>query len=120
VTSPLSQETHVVGRHDFHIFVSAGAANAYYFAELIERDSNGNDHLVSRGAFKDTSSGFASPHEIDFSGFGVNRVFNAGNSIGLRIASRDFPFFLANKNQPTIKFYRRPPNASNLTLPIVP
>jgi predicted acyl esterase len=120
VTGPLAQNTHVVGRPDFQLFVSAKRANAYYYAELVERDANGVDHLVSRAAIKDTSSGFSTPHEIDFSAFGVNRVFEAGNRIGLRIASRDYPFFLVNANQPTIKFYRRSPTDSNMTLPIVP
>ena len=48
------------------------------------------------------------------------RCSDAGNSIGLRIASRDFPFFLVKQNQPTIKFYRKPPNTSNISLPVVP
>jgi len=120
VTSALSQDVHVTGRPDFHIFVSARAANADYYAELIERTSTGTDHLVSRAVLKDTTSDFATPHEIDFSGFGANRIFNAGNSIGLRIASRDFPFFLVSANQPTIKFYRDPAHPSNITLPVVP
>jgi predicted acyl esterase len=50
----------------------------------------------------------------------MNRLFNAGNRIGLRIASRDFPFFLINPSQPTLRFYRASGRASHMTLPVVP
>ena len=120
VTPALSKDVHVVGQPEFHIVVGAGAANAYYYAELIERNSSGTDLLVSRAAFKDRASSFGPPHQIDFSGFSVNRVFNSGSRIGLRIASRDFPFFLSNVNQPTVKFWRDAARPTHVTLPVVP
>ena len=59
-------------------------------------------------------------HEIDFTGFSVNHVFDAGNRIRVRVATRDFLFFYVTSSQPTIKIYRTAANPSHIVLPIVP
>jgi hypothetical protein len=38
----------------------------------------------------------------------------------VRIASRDFPFFLPNLKQPKAKIYRDAGHPSQVTLPVVP
>jgi predicted acyl esterase len=118
--TPLAQDLHVVGLPEFHLFVSAGASDAYYFVQIVERLAGGTERLVTRGAFKDHTAAFSTPHEIDFAAFAINHVFKAGSRIRLHIASRDFPFFLPNRNQPNIKIYRDAQRPSSLTLPVVP
>jgi ABC-2 type transport system ATP-binding protein len=120
-TSPtLTQDLHVVGLPEFDLFVSATDVNAYYYAELTEVNAKGSEHLVSRAAFKDATSDFGGTHEIDFTGFGVNHVFQAGSKVRVRVASRDFPFFLPRTNQPTIKIYRNVDGPSHVILPVAP
>ena len=64
---------------------------------------------------------FGATHEIDFKGFGVNHLFQAGSSVRVRIASRDFPFFLPRSNQPTDQdLYRNTDGPSHVILPVVP
>jgi predicted acyl esterase len=119
-TSVLSQNLHVVGLPEFHLFVSSTNSNSFYFAQVTEVNANGSEHLVSRGAFKDSSPSFRQAHEIDFNGFSVNRVFDAGNSIRVRVASRDFPYFIPNTSQGTLKIYRNSAGPSHVVLPVVP
>ena len=119
-SAPLTQNVHVVGLPEFHLFVSATDHNAYYYVQVTEVTPNGSEHLVSRGAFKDHASNFRVAHEIDFTGFSANRVFETGNEIRVRVASRDFPFFYPSTSQPTIKIYRSGANSSHVVLPIVP
>jgi predicted acyl esterase len=120
LSSALTQNVHVVGAPEFDLFVAANNSNAIYYVELIERTSAGANQLVSRAAFKDTAAGFSKPHAINFSGFGTNRVFDAGSSIGLRIATRDYPFFFAKANEPTLRIFRKTAYPSSVTLPVVP
>jgi predicted acyl esterase len=119
-TAPLPQNVHVVGLPEFRLSVSATNANAYYYAQVTEVSANGSEHLVSRAAFKDHSASFGGAHEIDFTGFGVNHLFDAGNQIRVRVASRDFPFFILSSSQPTIKIYRTAAHPSHVVLPVVP
>ena len=119
-TAPLTQNVHVVGLPEFALSVSATNSDAYYYAEVTEVNAKGSEHLVSRGAFKDHTANFGGTHEIDFSGFGVNHVFDAGNRIRVRVASRDFPFFYVTSSQPTIKIYRTAAHPSHIVLPVVP
>jgi predicted acyl esterase len=119
-TTKLSQALHVVGQPEFHLFVSATDSEAFYYVQIIEVSANGSPHVVSRGAFKDHTTNFGGTHEIDFNGFGMNHVFDAGNKIQVRVASRDFPFFYLTTSQPTIKIYRKAPNGSSVVLPVVP
>ena len=119
-TPKLTQDLHVVGIPEFDLFVSATDVNAQYYAELIEVNAKGSQHLVSRAAFRDSTADFGATHEIDFKGFGVNHLFQAGSSVRVRIASRDFPFFLPRSNQPTIKIYRNTDGPSHVILPVVP
>jgi putative CocE/NonD family hydrolase len=119
-TAPLTQNVHVVGLPQFQLSVSATNSNAYYYAEIIEVSANRSEHLVSRGAFKDHATNFGGTHEIGFSGFSMNHVFDAGNSIRVRVASRDFPFFYVTSSQPTIKIYRTAAHPSHVVLPVVP
>jgi predicted acyl esterase len=76
--------------------------------------------LVTRGAFKDSANSFRKVHQIAFPLFGVNHVFKMGNKIMLRIASRDFPFFLPNLDQDDFKILHGNRNPSSLVLPVVP
>jgi predicted acyl esterase len=119
-TATLTQNLHVVGLPDFRLSVSATNATAYYYAELTEVSANGSEHLVSRGAFKDHTANFGGTHEIAFTGFGVNHVFDAGNRLRVRVASRDFPFFYVTSSQPTIKIFRTTAHPSHVVLPVVP
>jgi predicted acyl esterase len=119
-TALLTQATHVVGLPEFHLSVSATNSSAYYYAEVTEVSANGSAHLVSRGAFKDHTTTFGTAHEITFGGFSMNHVFNVGNRIQVRVASRDFPFFYVTSSQPTIKIYRTAAHPSHVVLPVVP
>jgi ABC-2 type transport system ATP-binding protein len=119
-TAPLNQDVRVVGTPGFHLFVSATAANAIYYVQITEVTPDGTEHLVTRAAFKDHTKKFRKAHEIDFTGFGINRLFQAGNQINVRIASRDFPFFYLRADQPTIKVYRDTKHPSDISLPVVP
>jgi hypothetical protein len=120
ISKPLASDTKVIGLPEFHLFVSARAAEAYYYVQIFEISSNGTPRLITRGAFKDHASDFSAAHEIDFSPFAINHTFKAGNRISVRVASRDFPFFLPNLSQPKIFIYRDAGNPSNVTLPVVP
>ncbi len=117
---PLAGDLRVVGLPEFRLFVSAAASNAHYYVQIYERLPNGNAKLVTRGAFKDHAGNFAEPHEIVFSPFAVHHVFKAGSAIRVRVASRDFPFFLPNLQQPKAKIYRDAIHPSSVTLPVVP
>jgi len=119
-TPKLTQDLHLVGMPEFDLFVSATDVNAYYYAELIEVNAKGSQHLVSRAAFKDSTADFGATHEIDFKGFSVNHLFQAGSQVRVRVASRDFPFFLPRSNQPTIKIYRNTDGPSHVILPVAP
>ena len=119
-TTPLASNVKVIGLPEFHLFVSAKAADAYYYVQIFEATANGSTKLITRGAFKDHASGFSAAHEIDFSPFAINHTFKAGNRIRIRVASRDFPFFLPNLSQPKIFIYRDAAHPSNVTLPVVP
>jgi putative CocE/NonD family hydrolase len=116
----LPQDLHVVGQPEFHLFVSATNSEAFYYVQVTEISANGSPHVVSRGAFKDHTANFGGTHEIDFNGFGMNHIFNAGNKIQVRVASRDFPFFYLTASQPTIKIYRNATGPSHVVLPVVP
>jgi predicted acyl esterase len=119
-TPRLTQDVHVVGLPVLHLFVSATDADADYFVQILEISRTGNQRLVSRGAFWDHTAAFSTPHEIDFSPFAINHVFNTGNKIRIQVSSRDFPFFLPNFSQPPVKIYRDPSHPSNVALPVVP
>jgi putative CocE/NonD family hydrolase len=119
-TTPLASDVKVIGLPEFHLFVSAKAAEAYYYVQIFEATANGAIRLITRGAFKDHASDFSAAHEIDFSPFAINHTFKAGNRIGVRVASRDFPFFLPNLSQPKVFIYRDAAHPSNVTLPVVP
>ena len=80
--------------------VSSKKKNAYYYMQMAETGKN-KVTMITRGAFKDTTADPTVPHLIQFSPFGINHVFAAGNLIKFYIASRDYPFFLPNLNQPT-------------------
>jgi putative CocE/NonD family hydrolase len=112
---------HVLGIPQLSLSVSADQRDCYYFAQILERLPDGTTRLVTRGAFKDdTASHFRQVHTINFSLFGVNHVFKSGSKIRLRISSRDFPFFLPNLDQGTIKISHGSHAPSSLTLPITP
>jgi putative CocE/NonD family hydrolase len=117
---PLAQDLHVVGIPQLTLFVSSDRRDAYYYVQLVERLADGTTRLVTRNAFKDTGGGFRRAHSISFSLFGVNHVFRAGSKIRLRVTSRDFPFFLPNLGQGTVKVYHSARYPSSVTLPIVP
>ena len=117
---PLAQPLHVVGIPQLTLFVSSDRRDAYYYVQLVERLPNGTTHLVTRSAFKDSSGGFRKTHPVNFSLFGVNHVFRAGSRIRLRVTSRDFPFFLPNLNQGTVKIFHSTRFRSTVTLPVVP
>jgi predicted acyl esterase len=117
---PLPANVTATGLPTFHLFVSAKASDANYYAQIFERIPGGTMRLVTRGAFSDHASDPNTPHQIDFSPFAVNHVFKAGDSIVVRVASRDFPYFLPNLSQPTVKLYRDSAHPSNVTLPVAP
>jgi hypothetical protein len=50
----------------------------------------------------------------------VNHTFRAGSQIFFQITSRDYPFFLPNLSQPTVKIYRDAVNTSTVSLPVAP
>jgi ABC-2 type transport system ATP-binding protein len=116
----LTQDLHVVGLPAVHLFVSSKNRDADYYVQILESGPSGDFRLVSRGAFQDHSAGFKRPHKIDFSPFAINHVFKAGNKIRVQVASRDFPFFLPNLSQPTVRIYRDARHASSVALPVVP
>ncbi|HJT79888.1 MAG TPA: CocE/NonD family hydrolase, partial [Chthoniobacterales bacterium] len=118
--APLAQPLHVVGVPQVTLFVSSDSRDSYYYVQLVERLPNGATVLVSRNAFKDTTVRFRKIHAINFSLFGVNHRFRAGSKIRLRVSSRDFPFFLPNLEQGTVKIHHGRRNPSRLTLPVVP
>ena len=117
-TPPLASSTTVTGLPTFHLFVSAQSSDATYYAQIYEQVPHGATKLITRGAFKDHAMNFGTPHEIDFSPFAVNHTFKAGNKITVHVASRDFPYFLPNFSEPTIKIYRDATRPSNVTLPV--
>jgi predicted acyl esterase len=119
-TTALANDTHVLGIPQVSLSVSADTADTYYYVQIVEKLADGTTHLVSRGAFKDHTTPFKKVHQISFSLFGVNHVFKAGSKIRLRIASRDFPFFLPNLDEGTFKISHGKRLPSSLTLPIVP
>jgi len=116
----LRQNLHVVGLPALHLFVSSTDSDADYYVQILEKLPGGKVRLVSRGAFEDHAATFNAPHEIDFSPFGINHVFKAGNKIMVQVTSRDFPFFLPNFSQPKIRIYRDSQHPSNVALPVVP
>ena len=61
---------------------------------------------------------FSTPHAFDFSPFAIHRTFRARSRIQVRISSRDFPFFLPNLSQRTIKIYRDSAHPPSLALPV--
>jgi putative CocE/NonD family hydrolase len=120
-SAALSQDTHVMGIPQLSLSVSADTVDTYYYVQIVEKNADGSTHLVTRGAFKDhTATGFRKVHQINFSLFAVNHVFKSGSKIRLRIASRDFPFFLPNLDEGTFKISHGSHAPSSLTLPIVP
>jgi predicted acyl esterase len=116
----LPSDLHVVGLPTFRFYVSGKKPGAYYFVELEERKSAGDAKIVTRGAFKDDTEHSKEPHLIEFSPFAINHVFQAGNQIKLRIASRDYPFFLPNLDQPKAKIYFDDTQPSAVVLLVVP
>ena len=120
-SAALKQKLHVVGLPALHLFVSSTDSDADYYVQILEKPPRGGGvRLVSRGAFEDHAATFNEPHEIDFSLFGINHVFKAGNKIIVQVTSRDFPFFLPNFSQPKIRIYRDSQRPSNVALPVVP
>ncbi|MEY2537716.1 MAG: type transport system ATP-binding protein [Verrucomicrobiota bacterium] len=117
---PLGADVHVTGLPEVHLFVSAKSAGAYYYVQVYENVPNGNLKLITRGAFKDHATNFTAAHEVDFSPFAINHTFKTGNQISVHVSSRDFPFFLPNLSQPTVKIYRGATHPSNITLPVAP
>jgi putative CocE/NonD family hydrolase len=119
-SAALPQNAHVLGIPHVSLSVSSNALDTYYYVQIVEKLPDGTTHLVTRGAFKDHTAKFKKVHQISFSLFAVNHVFTAGSKIRLRIASRDFPFFLPNLDQGTFKISHGTRAPSSLTLPIVP
>jgi predicted acyl esterase len=119
-TPPLGSSTKVTGLPTFHLFVSAASSDATYYAQIYEQIPHGSAKLITRGAFKDHATNFSAAHEIDFSPFAVNHTFKAGSKIVVHVASRDFPYFLPNLSEPTIRIYRDATRPSNVTLPVAP
>jgi putative CocE/NonD family hydrolase len=119
-SAALKQNLRVVGLPAVHLFVSSTDSDADYYVQILEKPPRGKVRLVSRGAFEDHAATFNAPHEIDFSPFGINHVFKAGNKIMVEVTSRDFPFFLPNFSQPKIRIYRDSQHPSNVALPVVP
>ena len=120
LTATLPAELNVVGSPSCHLIVSAGQSNAYYYVQILEHTVQGKTQLITRGAFKDHAANPSTPHAIDFSPFAVNHTFRAGSRIYFQITSRDYPFFLPNLSQPTVKIYRDAVNASTVSLPVAP
>ena len=118
-SDPLPAALRVVGLPVVQLYVSAKKTNAYYFIQIEEYSTN-DVKLVTRGAFKDHTADFATPHLIEFSPFAVNHVFSAGSQIELRISSRDYPFFLPNTRQPKALIYRDTTHPSAVLLPVAP
>lgn len=116
----LGQDLHVLGVPQVHLTVSGSAADAYYYVQILDKLPDGTTHLVTRGALKDTTARFRKTHQIDFPLFATNHIFKAGNKIRLRIATRDFPFFIPNLDQDTLKIQHGKRNPSSVALPIVP
>jgi predicted acyl esterase len=110
----------VVGLPVVQLYVAAGKLNAYYFVQIEEKFALGEAKLVTRGAFKDHTVDSKLPHLIQFSPFAINHRFSAGSQIKLVIASRDYPFFLPNLNQPRVRIYRDASYPSALLLPVAP
>lgn len=119
-SDPLPADLQVVGSPVVELYVSAKKPNAYYFVQIEEKFVNGDVKLVTRGAFKDHTVDSKSPHLIQFSPFTVNHRFSAGSQIKLLIASRDYPFFLPNIDQPKVRIYRDASHPSALLLPVAP
>lgn len=120
LSNTLPADLHVVGIPQMKLVVASNHKNAYYYVQILERVKKGKTQLITRGAFKDHSNNPSVPHEIDFSLFGVNHVFKAGGQISLLISSRDYPFFLPNLDQETVKIYRDSVHSSSISLPVVP
>ena len=118
-TPPLGSSTTVTGLPTFHLFVSAKSSDATYYAQIYEQIPHGATKLITRGAFKDHTTDFGTTNR-DFSPFAVNHTFKAGSKITVHVASRDFPYFLPNLSEPTIKIYRDATRPSNVTLPVAP
>ncbi|MGA2603316.1 MAG: CocE/NonD family hydrolase [Verrucomicrobiia bacterium] len=119
-SATLPADLNVVGSPSCHLIVSAGKSNAYYYVQILEHPAKGKTQLITRGAFKDHTANPATPHAIDFSPFTVNHTFRAGSQIFFQITSRDYPFFLPNLSQPTVKIYRDAVNTSTVSLPVAP
>jgi predicted acyl esterase len=119
-SATLPADLNVVGSPSCHLIVSAGRSKAYYYVQILEHTAQGKTLLITRGAFKDHTASPSTPHAIDFSPFTVNHTFRAGSQIFLQITSRDYPFFLPNLNQPTVKIYRDAVNTSTISLPVAP
>jgi len=119
-SATLPADLNVVGSPSCHLIVSAGHSNAYYYVQILEHPAKGKTQLIARGAFKDHTDNPSTPHAIDFSPFTVNHTFRAGSQIFFQITSRDYPFFLPNLNQPTVKIYRDAVNTSTVSLPVAP
>jgi predicted acyl esterase len=119
-SAKLGQDLHVLGVPQVNLTVAATAADSYYYVQILDRLPDGTVHLVTRGAFKDTGTGFRKAHQIGFPLFATNHVFKAGNKIQLRISSRDFPFFIPNLDQDTVRILHGNRNPSSLALPIFP
>ncbi len=120
LSSTLPSDLHVVGIPQMNLTVSANHKNAYYYVQILERIKKGKTQLITRGAFKDHATDPSIPHTISFSLFAMNHVFQEGGQISLLITSRDYPFFLPNIDQPTVKIYRDHVNSSSISLPIAP
>jgi predicted acyl esterase len=119
-SDPLPGNLTAIGSPVVRLYVSAKKRNAYYYVQVEERLASGNTKLVTRGAFKDPSLTPRTSHRIEFSPFAIHHTFTAGSQIKLRIASRDYPFFLPNLGQPTVKIYRDAGHPSSLLMPVVP
>jgi hypothetical protein len=119
-TPALGQDLHALGIPQVHLTVAGSSADAYYYVQILEKLPDGSTNLVTRGAFKDTTARFRKIHQIDFSLFAMNKVFKMGSKIRLRIASRDFPFFIPNLDQDTLRIQHGKRNPSSLVLPIAP
>jgi len=119
-SAALGSDLKVIGTPRVNLSVSSRGRNAYYFAQLLEKLPDGTLHLVSRGAIKDKSTGFRKAHSISFPLFSINHTFAAGNAMKLRISTRDFPFFLPNLDERTVKVFHNSKHPSSIDLPVVP
>ena len=120
ISATLPAGLNVVGSPGCHLIVSTGHSNAYYYVQILEHTASGKTQLITRGAFKDHTANPSIPHAIDFSPFTVNHTFRTGSQIFFQITSRDYPFFLPNLSQPTVKIYRDAVNTSTISLPVAP